>query len=373
MQFNFQPYPFEKLRDLFSGITPPGSVTDLSVGEPKFQTPQIIQNALAASTGELSKYPKTLGEPDLSAAQRAFFARRFGIALSPDELLPTLGTREVLFNFPQFLLFGKQDPTMCYTNPFYQIYEGAAKASRARVFHISLEKQNGFKPVIDTAQLKLADLVILNFPNNPTGSVLSVQDLARWVSLALEYDFFLLNDECYSEIYTQSAPPSILQACKSVGNDEFKNVFCVNSISKRSAAPGLRSGFIAGDTRVLKQYAQYRTYLGAANGNPMQRAAAAAWQDESGAEEIRKKFAANTEAARKIFGSAPEATFYLWLEVQDDLLTAQNLLKNYAIKVLPGSFLGRGGAGRGFIRVALVEEPQKMQTALEKLKECLSK
>ena len=288
------------------------------------------------------------------------------------QIIPTFGTREVLFNFPQFLLSDKKSPVMAFTNPFYQIYEGAAIASGAKVVYLNLTKENDFKPVLDEEVLKNCDLVIINSPNNPTASVMSKDELKKWVEAALKYDFVLLNDECYSEIYDLTPPASLLEASVEVGNSEFKNILIVNSISKRSSAPGLRSGFIAGDEEILKNYMRYRTYVGCAVPLPLQMAAAKAWEDESHVVEFRDKYSKNFKLAKEILGITPPlATFYIWLEVEDDLEFTRKLYKDYNVKVLPGRFLGRDGIGKGYVRIALVYDEELTKEALFRIKECL--
>ena len=377
---HFEPYPFEKLNTLLSGITPNSAYSPitLTIGEPQFETPAFIQKSLSKHSEKLRYYPKTAGEAELNGAMRGFVERRFGVKLDAGQLVSAFGTREVLFNFPQYYLFDKKEPVMAYTNPFYQIYEGAAIASRARVIHLNLTEANGFKPVVNEAELAECDLVILNFPNNPTASVLSLEELGEWVKLALKHDFLLINDECYSEIYTGGKVPSLLEASVHVGNASFKNVLVINSISKRSSAPGLRSGFIAGDAEILKGYAQYRTYVGCASPLPLQMAAAMAWADEVHVECARAVYAANFAAAREILGiETSDATFYLWIKVDNALEFTQRLYRDYNVKVLPGEFLARTDAagenpGIGYIRIALVEETGRTIHALNRLKEALS-
>jgi len=377
---HFEPYPFEKLTTLLENITPNKSYEPsvLTIGEPQFETPAFIQKALADNAALLKKYPKTTGEEVLREAQRSFIEKRFHVTLSNEQIIPTFGTREVLFNFPQFLLFDKENPVMAYTNPFYQIYEGAAIATRSKVIHLNLNAANNFKPEMDEEILKECDLVILNFPNNPTTALLTLDELSKWVELALKHNFVLLNDECYSEIYTSAPTPSLLEASKSVGNDDFKNILVINSISKRSSAPGLRSGFIAGDARILKEYMKYRTYVGCASPLPLQYAAAEAWSDETHVANAREVYKENFQIAHEILGTdIPEATFYLWINVGDALEFTQRLYKEYNVKVLPGEFLAREDAkgenpGKGFIRIALVETPQKTKDALLRIKECIN-
>ncbi|MEA2100812.1 MAG: succinyldiaminopimelate transaminase [Campylobacterota bacterium] len=377
---NFEPYPFEKLNNLLQNIIPNKNYTPsiLTIGEPQFETPQFIQKALSDNSALLKKYPKTSGEPILREAQRDFFEKRFNTKLSDSQIIPTFGTREVLFNFPQFLLFEKENPTIAFTNPFYQIYEGAAIATKSKTIHLNLDEKNNFKPIINEDELAQCDLVILNFPNNPTASVLTLEELSEWVFLALKHDFVLLNDECYSEIYTDKPILSLLEASIHAGNTTFKNILVINSISKRSSAPGLRSGFIAGDEKILKEYMKYRTYIGCASPLPLQYAAAIAWSDEEHVEVSRKVYKKNFEIAKEILGTEiPEATFYIWMRVENAIEFTQKLYKEYNVKVLPGEYLARENSkgenpGKEFIRIALVEDEEKTKDALNRIKECLS-
>ncbi len=375
----FESYPFEKLNRLLADVTPDEGheLIALTIGEPQFETPQFIQETLKQAAPLLKKYPKTAGESETKEAMIRFNKQRFNIELKDDEIIPCFGTREVLFNFPQFLLFDISDPVMAFTNPFYQIYEGAAIASRAKMVFLNLDESNGFKPSMSEAQMKETDLVILNFPNNPTASVLSIEELGEWVKLALEYDFVLLNDECYSEIYIDTPPPSLLEAAKYVGNDDFKNTLVINSISKRSSAPGLRSGFIAGDATILNEYMQYRTYVGCASPLPLQTAASAAWLDEEHVAASRQVYKENFQIAQEILGiEIPSASFYIWLKVGDEIAFTKRLFEKYHVKVLPGSFLGREDAegnnpGKGYVRIALVHDQEHTRIALEAVKACL--
>lgn len=368
MLTQFQTYPFEKLSLLFEGITPRQEVINLTIGEPRFQTPLPIQEALASHTSLLQKYPKSKGEDYLKEAQLSFIKNRFSLTLTPSQIIPTFGTREVLFNFPQFFLFGENNPCMAYPNPFYQIYEGSALACRAKVFLMPLREDNDFKPSLTKEQLQEVKLVILNSPNNPTGSILSLDELREWVRLALKYDFVILSDECYSEIYEDTPPHSILQASLLEGNTDFKNILALNSISKRSSAPGLRSGFIAGDEKILKAYGLYRTYCGCAIPLPLQEASKVAWELSS--EDTRVIYAKNLKIAREIFSDTPISpySFYVWLRVGDELEFCKTLYEKEGIMLLPGSFLGREGEGSGFVRIALVYEEEIIKKALTTIK-----
>ena len=202
----FEQYPFERLAQLLDGSkgNEKYEPSSLTIGEPQFNTPQFIQDELASSASLLNKYPKSSGEDYLKDAMINFISKRFNVTISYDEIIPTFGTREVLFNFPQFALFDKQNPTIAFPNPFYQIYEGAAIASRAKVIHMDMTKENNFLVDLTDKQLQECDLVILNYPNNPTSATIPQDELVKWVKRALEYDFILINDECYSELYTGS-------------------------------------------------------------------------------------------------------------------------------------------------------------------------
>jgi len=369
---HFETYPFEKLNDLLAGIsaTSKYKALSLTIGEPQFETPQFILDALHSHAVLLNKYPKTSGEPLLRKAMLTYLSKRFALSLKDSQIIPTFGTREVLFNFPQFLLHDITDPVMVFPNPFYQIYEGAAKASRATVYYLPLNRENNFQPVIDETVLREADFVILNSPNNPTASCMDMETMKQWVQLALRYDFVLMNDECYADLYLDTPLPSLLNASMAVGNESFKNILVINSVSKRSSAPGLRSGFIAGDESILQRYMTYRTYVGCASPLPLQHAAAVAWADQAHVEIFREKYRANFSVAKEILGlEAPEATFYIWLAVEDEITFTKNLYERYNVKVIPGSYLGREGEGKGYVRLALVHEKEDTQEALKRIKE----
>ncbi len=366
----FKKYPFERLNDLLSGIEPNNKFDpiNLTIGEPQFETPNFIKDAVCNNISLLNKYPKSAGEIELKEAQLNYLERNFNLNLTKEQIIPTFGTREVLFNFPQFLLSSKQEPKMAFVNPFYQIYEGAAIASKAKTIYLELKKENRFLPTLNKEQLKDVDLVILNTPSNPTASVMDLEELKKWVEVALELDFVLLNDECYIDLYTNEKIPSLLNASIEVGNSDFKNILVVNSISKRSSAPGLRSGFIAGDKEILKEYMRYRTYVGAAIPLPLQMGAISAWMDDSAPEHFRKIYTKNLELASNILNvNMPNATFYIWLEVKDALNKAKELYKNYNLKILPGEFLGREEAGKDYWRLALVYEPNIIKEALTRV------
>lgn len=376
----FEPYPFERLQALIAPITPKQPVRKLTIGEPQLDTPESITHALRDHASELRYYPPSAGMSYLKEAMLDFIHTRYNITLDSTQLIPTFGTREVLFNFPQFYLAGITSPVIAHPNPFYQIYEGAAIASGAKTIYMPLTQENNFKPTLSTEECKLANLVILNSPNNPTGSALSLKELTSWVQKALEYDFVLLCDECYSEIYKlpdtlesaslhKHAPAGILQASIKAGNPTFKNILALNSISKRSSAPGLRSGFIAGDREILDRYRVYRTYAGLAQPLPLAQASAVAWRDEKSALAIRKIYSHNLALAQTLFPDISIApySFYIWLPVEDDLTFTTQLYEQTGILVLPGRFLGRENAGANYVRIALVYPTEQMRDILKEL------
>lgn len=368
---NFETYPFEKLNQLLLDIEPNSKFSPLSltIGEPQFDTPQFILDELNNSATLLNKYPKTSGEIVLRDGMLKYLQNRFNLDLDNSQIIPTFGTREVLFNFPQFLLHDVEDSLMVFPNPFYQIYEGAALASRSKVEYLNLNEDSNFQPIIDEEVLSKANFVILNSPNNPTSSVMTMESMKEWVKLALKHDFVLLNDECYSDLYLDKPIPSLLNASIEVGNKDFKNILVINSISKRSSAPGLRSGFIAGDENILKDYMVYRTYVGCASPLPLQHAAAKAWANQDHVDVFRKKYQRNFEIAKEVLGiEAPEATFYIWLKVDDELKFTKKAYSEYNLKVIPGSFLGRVGEGQGYVRLALVHNEDKTKDALNRVK-----
>ncbi|WP_104625438.1 succinyldiaminopimelate transaminase [Helicobacter felis] len=363
----FTPYPFERLNALLHGLNPP-KIFDLSIGEPQFPTPPSIQQALQNHTDTLRFYPKSGGEDFLKEAQMSFIEQHFQVRLRMEQILPTLGSKETLFNFPIFYLHDKPQPKIAMPDPLYQVYLASAQVAKATPLFMPLSSANGFTPELDPALRP--DLVILNSPNNPTGRTLSLEELKVWVLRALQEDFLLLNDECYSNIYASTPPPSILQACLEVGNTDFKNVLAINSISKSLSAPGVRSGYIAGDANILSKYKIFRGYSGCAIPLPLQYASAAGWLDFEQQEQIRQAYARNLQLAQEILGVRIFPTsFYVWLYAHHGEDFARHLFTHTGIKVLPGGFLSPSDSPHSapFVRVALVYE--NMRPILETLKD----
>lgn len=368
-----KPYPFEKLRVLLAGVTPPPGLAhvNLSIGEPQHPTPAFLKDAVTAHLGGLARYPLTRGLPELRGAIAAWLARRHGLPAvdAETQVLPTLGSREALFAIAQALLDpGEHDALVLCPNPFYQIYEGAALLGGARPFFVNASAA-AFAPdwtSVPEHAWKRTRLVFTCSPNNPNGRVMTLPEWERLFDAADRYGFTIVSDECYGEIYfDESAPPlGALAAAHRLGRKGFEKVVVMGSLSKRSNAPGLRSGFAAGDAGVLEDFLLYRTYHGSAMSNTVQLASIAAWNDEAHVTEnrrlYREKFAAFFDLVNPALPlSRPEAAFYYWAAVPgDDEAFARDLYAAANVTVLPGSYLSReahgANPGRGHVRIALV-------------------
>ena len=383
-----QPYPFERLKQLFSTVTPSAKYPPISlgIGEPRHATPQLVLDALAASTEALSSYPATAGLPALRQSCANWVQRRYGLALNPDaQILPINGSREAVFAFAQTVVDGsKAGATVVCPNPFYQIYEGAALLAGAQAFYAPSDPALNFNVdwgKVPEAVWKNTQLLFVCSPGNPTGSVMPLADWKTLFELSDRYGFVIASDECYSEIYfREEAPLGGLEASYKLGRTDYKNLVAFTSLSKRSNVPGMRSGFVSGDANLLKQFLLYRTYHGSAMSGMVQAASIAAWDDEAhvvaNRDMYRQKFAAVTPLLAKVLDvKLPDAGFYLWAAVPggDDQAFAKDLLAQYNVTVLPGSFLARESQGfnpgAGRIRMALVAETQECMQAAQRIVE----
>ena len=368
-----QPYPFERLRALTAGVTanPALRPISLGIGEPKHPTPVLVEDALLAALGGLSSYPATAGEPALREAAAGWVQRRYGVCLDPNtQLLPVNGSREALFSLAQAVIdSSRPGATVVCPNPFYQIYEGAGLLAGAELAFANSDPARNFAidwSQIDEATWARTQLLFVCSPGNPTGAVMPLSEWERLFALSDRHGFVIASDECYSEIYFGDQPPlGSLQAAHQLGRTDFRRLVAFTSLSKRSNVPGMRSGFVAGDAQVLKQFLLYRTYHGSAMSPTVQRASVAAWNDEAHVQANRalykRKFELVTPLLSEVLDVAlPDAGFYLWAGVPgaDDLGYTRRLLAQYNVAVLPGSFLARNahGAnpGAGRIRMALV-------------------
>ncbi|MDO4794431.1 MAG: succinyldiaminopimelate transaminase [Brachymonas sp.] len=388
-----QPYPFERLRQLFAGVTPnPAySAISLGIGEPRHATPPFIQQALCHAithTDGLASYPATAGTPALRQACADWLQRRYGIAVdAATQVLPTNGSREALFAFAQAVLSPTQsDAVVLCPNPFYQIYEGAALLANATPYFAPSVAARNFAVdwgSVPEAIWQRTRLMYVCSPGNPTGAVMPLSEWEKLFALADRYGFIIASDECYSEIYFRDEPPlGGLQAAQQLGRGDFKNLLMFTSLSKRSNVPGLRSGFVAGDAALVKRFLLYRTYHGSAMSPVVQAASVAAWNDEAHVIDNRRLYRDKFEQITPLLADVldvrlPDAGFYLWAYVGplcggSDTAFARALYEQYNVTVLPGSFLAREAQGHnpgsGRIRMALVAEPAGCLEAAQRIR-----
>jgi N-succinyldiaminopimelate aminotransferase len=376
------PYPFEKLRQLFAGVTPNPDykAISLGIGEPKHPTPAFIQKALTHAMAGLATYPTTHGNEPLRAAIAGWLERRYGIPAldAATMVLPVNGSREALFAIAQTVIDPRKPGALVVSpNPFYQIYEGAAYLAGAEPYFVNSQPARNFacdySSVPDDVWARV-QLLYLCSPGNPTGAVLSLDDWRELFALSDRHGFVIAADECYSEIYFGSMPPlGALEAAHQLGRSEgarpYANLIVFSSLSKRSNVPGMRSGFVAGDPELMKKFLLYRTYCGGAMSPPVQAASIAAWNDEGHVQENRtlykEKFTLITPLLKQVMDvELPDAGFYLWADVRrtglSDTEFARGLYAEYNVTVLPGSYLARdahgSNPGRNRIRMALVAE-----------------
>ena len=385
-----QPYPFEKLSALKAGCTPPAELPHiaLSIGEPKHPAPEFVLEAVRANLNGMNQYPLTRGIPELRQTIARWLERRFQLGIkavdAETQVLPVTGTREALFAFAQAVVDGNADVTVLMPNPFYQIYEGAAYLAGATPRFYNTVADNHYLPDFDAISdddWRACSLLYICTPGNPTGAVISKEQLIKLIEKAREFDFIIASDECYSEIYFDEAtpPPGLLEAAHECGNTSYENCVVFHSLSKRSNLPGMRSGFVAGDANVLKQFLLYRTYHGCAMSPVVQHASVSAWNNEQHVIDNRKLYVQKFDAVIDILGpvskvNKPDAGFYLWLQTPiDDTEFAKQLFAQQNITVLPGSYLSREAngvnPGSGHVRMALVAPLEECITAAKRIRE----
>ena len=389
---SLQRYPFERLAELIKDITPPAnkSPIKMSMGEPQHAAPPFVLEALTKNLKGLSNYPTTKGTPALREAIARWATRRFKldkIKLDPERhVLPVAGTREALFSIAQTVVDRKahaDQPVVISPNPFYQIYEGAALLAGARCFFLKTIEENNYRMDFTRVPADVwpqVQLVYICSPGNPTGKVMDRQELVQLIELAHKHNFLIASDECYSEIYFDEAKPplGLLQVANELGIEDYRNCLVFHSLSKRSNLPGLRSGFVAGDSAVLAQYLQYRTYHGCALPPPTQAASVAAWSDEAHVVENRALYRKKFDAVLKILAPVldvkkPEAGFYLWPKLpQDDETFTRALYARENVLALPGSYLSRapagGNPGAQRVRLALVAGQDECIEAAQRIR-----
>lgn len=413
------PYPFAKMATLLADSTPASNyeTIKLGIGEPKHEPPAFVLKVLADNLNRVQNYPSTNGLPELRQAITQWLKHRFNLTHidADSQVIPVMGTREALFSFVQAAIDNskfndkiaekvavsvKQDepvkpkPTVVMPNPFYQIYEGATLLAGAEPYYVACQADNGFKGDYHSVPSEIwqrTQIVFVCSPNNPTGAVFNQADWQALIELSDKYDFIIASDECYSELYFESAPVGLLEACTKIGRNDYKNCVVFHSLSKRSNLPGLRSGFIAGDANLLKPYLQYRTYQGCAMPIHHQLASIAAWQDEAHVERNRELYTQKfnlwmTELGDKLNLTKPDAGFYFWLQVPEQFKDAQGelddeafvkaLLEKVNINALAGRYLSRDfkgiNPGKGFVRLALVASVDESREAINRIKTLLN-
>ena len=383
------PYPFEKLNQLKQGITPSQNKIHiaLSIGEPKHKTPKLINQMFIDHLEGVAKYPTTKGIPELRIAIANWISKRFYIPTTDinveTQVLPVSGTREALFSFAQAVVDTSRNPIVIMPNPFYQIYEGAAILAGAEPFYLNTTEDSSYLPDFDSVPGKIwqrCQLIFICSPGNPTGAVISKENHQKLITLAKKYDFIIASDECYTEIYDdeKNPPQGLLQTAYATGNTTYEHCVIFQSLSKRSNAPGLRSGFVAGNAEILKKYLQYRTYQGCALPIQTQYASISAWKDEVHVKKNRDLYRQKFNAFIDILSDVctidkPPASFYIWLKTPiDDTIFAQELFKQENITVLPGSFLSRNvdeiNPGENHVRIALVAPVEECIEAANRIK-----
>ena len=386
-------HPFTRLNSLLQSVAPggPGQLLLFSVGEPQMTPPAMLTEMLVREAAQWSKYPLAQGTPDVRAAAADWLRRRYhlpaGMIDADKQLLPVAGSREGLFMIalsavPEWA--GGKRPAVLIPNPFYHVYAGAAAVAGAEPLFMPAGADSGFLPDIDRltpSVLERTALAYICSPANPQGAVASLDYLQRWIELARRYNFVVAFDECYAEIYDRAAPVGGLEACARLGGD-LHNIIVFHSLSKRSGVPGLRSGFVAGDARLIQRNAQLINYGGVAVPYPILAASTALWRDETHVEEGRQRYRANFEAAAEILGeqfgfTRPAGGFFLWLDVGDGEAAARRLWAEAGIRVLPGAYMGRPdesgvNPGQRYIRVALVYDTETTAAGLRRMQQVLS-
>jgi N-succinyldiaminopimelate aminotransferase len=384
-----QAYPFERLRQLFSQVQPNAAYAPISlgIGEPRHAAPDLVKQAYCDAilhSGGLSVYPATAGDPALRSAITQWLQRRYALQLDSAQVLPVNGSREALFAFAQTVLQPRTDGQAALVvcpNPFYQIYEGAAYLANAEPYFVNSDPTRNFAQDWDSvpdAVWARTQLLFVCTPGNPAGAVMPLSEWAKLFDLSDKYGFVIASDECYSEIYFRDEPPlGGLEAAAKLGRADFKNLVSFTSLSKRSNVPGMRSGFCAGDASLIKHFLLFRTYHGSAMSPVVQAASIAAWNDEAHVVDNRAKYRAKFARVTPLLSAVmdvalPDAGFYLWAQIKgSDTDFARELLANYNVTVLPGSFLAReaqgSNPGAGRIRMALVAETEECVEAAERI------
>lgn len=384
-------YPFQRLRDLLDHHdTPPGlPPLAMSIGEPQHQPPTLLQKAINDHADLWNKYPPIAGTPELNTAIIGFLNRRYNLKddfLGLENVLPVCGTREALFMIGNLMIErpseGMEKPLVLVPNPFYQVYVGAAVMNEATPVYLPAGPENRFMPDLDAVSDETwakTTLLFLCSPGNPQGMVADMDYLRTALKLARTHNFTLLMDECYAELYDSEKPHGALEVAQETGC--LDNLLVFHSLSKRSSAAGLRSGFVAGDTRLIKAFTSLRNYGGASMPLPLQAASVALWNDDDHVVNNRRLYKMKIDAAERHLGTQlgfyrPAGGFFLWLDVRkrwaDGEAAALEIWQKCAVRVIPGEYLAKtdqngDNPGKPYIRVALVHEQDIIEQALQRI------
>mgnify|MGYP001349022104 CR=1 FL=1 len=385
-------YPFDRLRALLNNLSGPTNKAPIimSLGEPQHPPPRLLTETVNKSAGQWAKYPPISGTPEILSAIKDWLVLRYGLDANTinesKNIIPVSGTREALYMAGAIAIpqkKNKRQPIVLIPNPFYQVYIGSALMNRAKPVYMPATEENGFLPdfqTLDEKTLNQTALAFLCSPSNPQGAIADLKYLKQAIFLARKYDFVLAIDECYSEIYDTTPPPGGLEACQALGGG-YQNVLVFHSLSKRSSAPGLRSGFVAGDQELIQHFRTLRSYGGALVPGPLQAASAALWRDNKHVEKNRALYRQKFDFADQILTGKfnyyrPSGGFYLWLKVGDSEEATKTLWKGAGVRVIPGNYLGKTDVsgknpGAGFIRLALVQKPVFVKEALLRITKTL--
>ncbi len=373
-----KPYPMEELNKIKNQLKEKGiKIYDFGTGDPKEPTDKKIREALINSVPEISQYPSVAGKKELREAISKWFKKRFDVFIDPDtEIIPSAGSKEAIFHFPLvFIDSEEKKKRVIFGTPAYPVYERGTLFANGIPHPVQLKEEDNFLlrlDKIDKSVLEETKIVWINYPHNPTGAVASISYLEEVCRICKEHNIILCSDECYTEIYFDNPPPSALQVSK-------EGVVVFHSLSKRSGMTGYRSGFVAGDRKIISEYRKYRASFGVASPDFIQEAAKIAWSDEEHVEKRRNIFNQKREIFIQFLNKIgleylyPEATFYIWIKTPKGISTKDyvtNLLKHGIVVSVGENFCAgveiKGNRCRSeYFRIALVPTVEECKEAVK--------